>query len=137
MLSCWISITICQTPASPTIIEGSTLVANKKLKDAAALIKIGQINAEKVKYLQLQVDLLNERLAVKDSIIKTYVVKDTAMARVLETYKTEMAILQRQKDLAAATVKKQNKLYRRQKRKTVFVAIAAPAVTAAAFMFLK
>jgi len=62
---------------------------------------------------------------------------DTATQHIIETYKQDVANLQQQRDLAAATVKKQNKLYRRQKRKTVFVAIAGPAVTTALFLYLK
>jgi len=113
------------------------LVDNDKLRNAAKLIELGKIDREKVKLYEEQVQFLNERIAIKDSIIKAYVVKDTAGARIIETYKSEVANLLQQRDIAAAAMKQQNKLYRRQKRKTVFVAIAGPVVTAAAFIYLK
>ena len=118
-------------------MKPATLVDNDKLRNAAKLIELGKIDREKVKLYEEQVQFLNERIAIKDSIIKAYVVKDTAGARIIETYKSEVANLLQQRDIAAAAMKQQNKLYRRQKRKTVFVAIAGPVVTAAAFIYLK
>lgn len=112
-------------------------ITNDKLREAARQIEIGKLYAERAMYYRQLVDTLNARLAVLQYRINEMVVKDTATARVLQTYKDEVANLISQRDLAAATVKKQNKLYRRQKRKTVFIAIAGPAVTAAAFIYLR
>jgi len=117
--------------------EPATLVPNSKLRDAAKLIELGKIDRELVAAYKVQVDFLNQRIAVKDSLIKAYVVKDTAGARIIETYKAEVANLVEQRDIAMKEAKQQNKIMRRQKRKTVFVAVAGPVLTAAAFIYLK
>jgi len=115
----------------------SQSITNEKLREAARQIEIGKLWAERATYYRQLVDTLNARIAVLNYRINAMVIKDTAMDRVLQTYKDEVNNLIKQRDLAAVTVKKQNKLYRRQKRKTVFVAIAGPVVTAAAFIYLK
>ena len=98
---------------------------------------MGKIYAERATQYRILIDTLNARIAILNYRISEMTSKDTATAHVLQTYKDDVANLVQQRDLAAATVKKQNKLYRRQKRKTVFVAIAGPAVTAAVFLYLK
>lgn len=115
----------------------ATLVDNDKLRDAAKLIELGKIDREKVKLYEQQVQFLNERIALKDSIIRTYVLKDTTNARIVDTYKQEITNLQQQRNTLEKALAEQNKYYRRQKRKTVFTAIAGSGVTAAIILYLK
>lgn len=125
----------CQTAITTT--EPSTQVPNKWLRNAAKLIEIGKIDQERIKLYAEQITLLNRQIAIKDSIIKTHVAKDTTERRIFETYKQEVANLIEQRDIAAKAMVTQNKKFRRQKRKTVFVAIAGPVITATVFVYLK
>jgi len=137
MLSCSSILITCSNLYSQTTTEPGTTIPNSKLRAAAQLIEIGKINAEKLSYYKQLTDTLNRRIAKLQQQINVQTAADTATQHIIETYKQDVANLQQQRDLAAATVKKQNKLYRRQKRKTVFVAIAGPAVTTALFLYLK
>ncbi len=130
MLSCS-SILITYSPCQ------SQPITESKLREAARQIEIGKLWAERAQYYRQLVDTLNARVAVLQWRIAEMVQRDTAAAGLLQSYKAEVANLIQQRDLAAANVKKQNKFYRRQKRKTVFVAIAGPAVTSAAILYLK
>lgn len=121
----------------PTCQSQTTTVPNQKLRDAAKLIELGKIDRELVKAYKVQVEFLSQRIALKDSIIASYVLKDTTSNRILQTYKDESVNLKAQRDMAVKAMNQQNKLLRRQKRKTVFVAIAAPAITVAAFIYFK
>lgn len=132
---CTITSANCQIATTTT--EPTTQVPNKWLRNAAKLIEIGKIDQERIKLYAEQITLLNRSIAVKDSIIKTHVAKDTSEQRIINTYIAEVANLIEQRDIAAKAMVIQNKKYRRQKRKTVFVAIAGPVVTAAAFIYLK
>ena len=136
-LICSVILITCSPCRSQTTIKPSTLVENEKLREAIRQIEMGKIYAERATQYRILIDTLNARIAILNYRISEMTSKDTATAHVLQTYKDEVANLVQQRDLAAATVKKQNKLYRRQKRKTVFVAIAGPAVTAAVFLYLK
>lgn len=115
----------------------SQSITNDKLREAARQIEIGKLYAERAAYYRQLVDTLNARVAVLQWRISEMVSRDTASTRVLQTYKDEVANLIQQRDLAAANVKKQNKAFLRQKRKTLYVAIAGPVVTAAAILYLK
>jgi len=132
---CTITSANCQTAITTT--EPTTAVPNKWLRNAAKLIEIGKIDQERIKLYAEQITLLNRSIAIKDSIIKTHVAKDTTEKSIVETYKLEVANLMQQRDIAAKAMVTQNKKYRRQKRKTVFVAVAGPVLTAAAFIYLK
>lgn len=116
----------------------TTIIENEWLRNAAKLIEKGKVDAERVKLLTEKISLLNERIAIKDSIISNHTVKDTAQARVVETYKAELENLKSQRDIAVKEMKQQNKMLRRQKRKTVFVGLGTAGVAVAAyFLFIK
>ena len=132
MLTLLLTLTISQTCRSQT-----TTIPNQKLRDAAKLIELGKIDRELVKAYKVQVEFLNQRIAAKDSTIANYIAADTVGARILQSYKDEVENLKAQRDIAVKAMNQQNKRLRRHKRKTVFVAIAGPAVTAAAFIYLK
>lgn len=115
---------------SATYSQQTTNIENEWLRNAVKLIEKGKIDAQRVV-------LLNDRIAILESIIKAHSEKDTAVAKVIETYQDELINLTNQRDIAVKEMKAQNKKYRRQKRKTVFATIGAAGVTAAIFIFLK
>lgn len=122
---------------SQTTIESTVQVPKSVLEKTVKLLQVGEFNKEKVALLEEQTRLLKQQITIKDSIIRAFVVKDTIGARIVDTYKAEIKNLQDQLQLATVEVKKQNKYFRRQKRKTVFIAIAGPVVTAAAILYIK
>lgn len=122
---------------SQTTTEPTVSVPKSILEKTVKLLQVGEFNKEKAALLEEQTRLLKQQIAIKDSIIRAFFIKDTIGARIVDTYKAEIKNLQEQLQLATVEVKKQNKYYRRQKRKTVFIAIAGPAVTAAAILYIK
>lgn len=135
MLVC--SITLTKSSLSQTTTIDATLVPNSKLRDAAKLIEKGKICEQRVELLNEKILLLNQRITIKDSIISLHSEKDTAQLRIVESYKSEIANLIIQRDLAAKEMKHQNKLLRRQKRKTVFAIAGTAGLGIAAFILLK
>ena len=116
----------------------TTIIENEWLRNAAKLIEKGKVDAERVKLLQEKVSLLDQRIAIKDSMIMQHSLKDTLQAWVVETYRSEVENLKVQRDLAVKEMKQQNKMLRRQKRKTVFVGLGTAGVAVAAyFLFIK
>lgn len=114
----------------------TTTIDNAWLRNAAKLIEKGKVDAERVKLLSEKIDLLNQRISIKDSIIAVHTVKDTIQVAIINTYKAEKDNLLQQRDIAVAEMKKQNKQYRRQKRKTLFAGVGSAAVTAAVFLII-
>lgn len=115
----------------------ATLVPNAKLRDAAKLIEKGKIDAERVVLLNEKIDFLNQRIALKDSIINSHVIKDSAQIKEVDTYKAELKNLIEQRDIAVKEMKHQNKLLKRQKRLTIFAGLGGIAITTALFLFIK
>lgn len=128
-----ISVT-CQS--SPTTNTDATLIPNTWLKNAAKLIEKGRLDAERVALLRQINDTLNSRINGLFSVIKLMSEKDTAQARIMESYRAEIKNLEEQKKLLNDEMKRQNKLYRRQKFKTIFAGVAGAGVTAALFIFV-
>lgn len=122
---------------SQTTTEPTVSVPKSVLEKTVKLLQVGEFNKEKVALLEEQTRLLKQQITIKDSIIRAFIVKDTIGARIVDTYKAEIKNLQDQLQLATVEVKKQNKYFRRQKRKTVFIAIAGTVVTAAAILYIK
>jgi len=135
MLVCLIILT--KSSHSQTTITDATLVPNAKLRDAAKLIEKGKICEQRVELLNEKIGFLNQRIAIKDSIIALHGEKDTAQLRIVETYKAEVTNLVEQRDLAVKEMKHQNKLLKRQKRKTVIGIFGTAGLGIAAFIFLK
>lgn len=131
---CLIISISCQ---SQTTIDPVIQVPQSTLQKTVKLLEIGEFNKQKVALLEEQVSLLKEQIAIKDNIIKTFIAKDTTGQHIINTHLAEKLNLEQQLSLAIKEASKQNKIMRRQKRKTVFVAIAGPVVTAAAFIYLK
>ena len=129
---------ICSSILTSSLYSQTTIIENSKLRDAAKLIEKGKIDAERVKLLNEKIAFLNQRIALKDSVIASYDIKDAAQAAIVETYKLEVKNLTEQRNLAAKEMKHQNKLLKRQKRKTVFAVVGTTGVlTAAYFLLLK
>lgn len=122
---------------SQTTIEPFVKVPESTLRKTIKNLELCEVVKEKNGLLETQVALLKKQIAIKDSIYKAYVIKDTAQAHIAATYKAEIDNMQQQLKLCTAQANKQNKYYRRQKKKTVFVAIAGPVVTAATILYLK
>lgn len=120
----------CVSISAISQTKPTTIIENDWLRNAVKLIEKGKIDAERVV-------ILNQRIAILDGIIKAHTEKDTAVARVIETYQDELVNLTEQRDMAVKEMKAQNKKFRRQKRKTVFATIGAAGVTAAVFLFIK
>ena len=135
MLVCLITSTKLSHSQTTTI--DATLVPNAKLRDAAKLIEKGKICEQRVELLNERIAFLNQRIAIKDSIINLHGEKDTAQVRIVETYKAEVANLIEQRDLAKKEMLHQNKLLKRQKRKTVIGILGTAGLGVAAFIFLK
>lgn len=135
MLVCLTTLTTL-SHSQPTTID-ATLVPNAKLRDAAKLIEKGKICEQRVELLNEKISFLNQRISIKDSIISIHGQKDTAQARIVETYKSEVANLIEQRDLATKEMKHQNKLLKRQKRKTTIAIIGTAGLGIAAYLFLK
>lgn len=122
---------------SQTTTIDATLVPNAKLRDAAKLIEKGKICEQRVDLLNEKIVFLNQRIAIKDSIITLHGEKDTAQLRIVETYKAEVSNLIEQRDIAKKEMLHQNKLLKRQKRKTVIGILGTAGLGIAAFIFLK
>lgn len=135
MLVCLITSTKLSHSQTTTI--DATLVPNNKLRDAAKLIEKGKICEQRVELLNEKIAFLNQRIAIKDSIISIHGQKDTAQNKIQETYIAEVKNLTEQRDLAAKEMSHQNKLLKRQKRKTTFAIVGTAALGVAAFVFLK
>jgi len=135
MLVCLITSTNLSHSQTTTI--DATLVPNAKLRDAAKLLEKGKICEQRVELLNEKITFLNQRIAIKDSIIYIHGEKDTAQLRIVETYKAEVTNLIGQRDLAVKEMKHQNKLLKRQKRKTVIGILGTAGLGVAAFIFLK
>lgn len=128
-MSCGSISATCQS--SPT-----TIIENEWLKNAAKLIEKGKIDAARVVLLNEKIDLLNQRIAFKDSIITISGEKDSARLQIINTYKEELANLTSQRDIAVNEMKAQNKKFKRQKRKTVFAVVGTAAVATAVYLFI-
>ena len=107
--------------------DSSTSILNRDLKKGADWIEQGKMTEQLIQETNKIVDSLNERIAVKESIIDEYEIRDTAHQAIIETYRKEVDNLVKQRDIATEAAKKLDKLLRRQKRKTI-VAIVATAV---------
>lgn len=135
MLSCCSISGICQNfPITTT--EPSTLVPDSWLQNALKWIEKGKVDAELIKLMNEKIDLLTYRISLKDSLINICGQKDETNEKIKATYQSELKNLLEQRDLAVAEMKKQNKQYRRQKRKTLFVGIGGVVATSAVFIFL-
>lgn len=132
ILSCLIISVRCQnTPITTT--EKTELIRN-----AARWIEKGKMDAERIVFLKQINDTLNSRITGLLAVLKLISERDTAQVRIIESYRREIDILKSQKENLEKEMKHQNKLYRRQKLITAFVAVGTAGVAVGAyFIFLK
>lgn len=115
--------------------DSSTSILNRDLKKGAYWIEQGKMTEQLLQETNKIVDSLNERIAVKESIIDEYEIRDTDHQAIIETYRKEVDNLVKQRDIAIEAAKKLDKLLRRQKKKTI-VAIVATAVAVGGIFIL-
>lgn len=115
----------------------TTIIENEWLRNAAKLIEKGKLDAERVVFYKQITDTLNSRISGLLAVIELISERDTAQLRVILQLQKEIQNLLSQKETIEKEMKHQNKLYRRQKLKTVFVTVGAAGVTAAAFIIFK
>lgn len=128
---------ICLTTSTNYLHSQTTTIENSKLRDAAKLIEKGKICEERVALLNERINFLQQRISIKDSIISIHGQKDTAQNKIQETYIAEIKNLTDQKELLSKEMINQNKLLKRQKRKTTFAIVGTAALGVAAYIFLK
>lgn len=134
VLSCWTISATCQS--SPATNTDVTPVPNAWLRNAAKAIEKGKMDAARAELYKQMTDTLNSRINGLLAIIKLMSEKDTAQLHIMESYRAEIANLEGQKEVLAKEMKRQNKLYRRQKLKTVFAGVGAAGITAAVFILI-
>ena len=85
---------------SQTTTEPTVSVPKSILEKTVKLLQVGEFNKEKAALLEEQTRLLKQQIAIKDSIIRAFFIKDTIGARIVDTYKAEIKNLQEQLQLA-------------------------------------
>ena len=107
--------------------------AKKVLADA----KQKPVLLERIALLTDDIRLLNARIAVKDSLINTYVAKDGNNQAIIKALEDQKGIMEEQRKLFEDQVKGYEKLLRREKRKRFWTAVGGTMTTAAAlYLFI-
>lgn len=107
--------------------------AKKVLADA----KAKPVLQERIVLLTDDIRLLNQRIAVKDSIIATYTTKDGNNQAIIKALEDQKGIMEEQRKLFEDQVKGYEKLLRREKRKRFWTAVGGTITTGAAlYLFI-
>jgi len=107
--------------------------AKKVLADA----KQKPVLLERVQLLTDDIRLLNQRIAVKDSLISTYVAKDGNSQAIIKALEDQKATMQEQRKLFEDQLAGYEKLLRREKRKRFWTAVGGTVTTGAAlYLFI-
>ncbi len=107
--------------------------AKKVLADA----KAKPVLQERIVLLTDDIRLLNQRIAVKDSIIASYTAKDGNNQSIIKALEDQKAIMQEQRKLFEDQLAGYEKLLRKYKRKQRWTAIGGTITTAAAlYLFI-
>lgn len=107
--------------------------AKKVLADA----KQKPVLLERIALLTDDIRLLNQRIAVKDSLITVYVARDGNNQAIIKALEDQKGIMQEQRKLFEDQVKGYEKLLRREKRKRFWTAAGGTITTAAAlYLFI-
>ncbi len=126
-MSCVTTTVICQN---------ITTIPDSDLQNGAKWIEQGKIDAQLVKLLTQKTDSLNKRIDLLQGIIKDYKDKDEINTKIAGTYEEELKNTREQLDIAMTTMKKLDRKLRRQRLKTLFVAVGSAAATAAVFIYI-
>jgi hypothetical protein len=107
--------------------------AKKVLSDA----KQKPILLERIALLNSDVVLLNQRIAVKDSIIAAYQAKDGNYTAIIKALEDQKALMQEEKKLYQDQVATMEKMLRKERRKRFWTAAGGVISTGAmAYLFL-
>lgn len=104
--------------------DSVTCLPNYQLRLAALNIERGKLYAAERDACRDSLKLTLKRISIKDSIISEYKNKDITYSNLINSLKEEIAIVDRQKSLVEDLYKKEKKLIRKQKLKTIFFTAA-------------
>ncbi|MGQ0739569.1 MAG: hypothetical protein ACT4OJ_10950 [Bacteroidota bacterium] len=128
------------------ILTGSSFAAHTQTIDTICLpvaqakkvlADAGQkpVLQERIQLLTDDIRLLNQRIAVKDSLIAAYAAKDGNSEAIIRTMEEQKALLIQERDLHKEQVVQMEKLIRKEKRKRFWTA-AGGALSTAAGLYL-
>jgi hypothetical protein len=95
------------------------------------------IAAQQKAVLEEQVEILNQRIQGKESIIRALHGKDSINQALSVSYQKELQIMREQRGIFETELKAVNKQLKRERRKTRLVALAGIITTAAGIFFIK
>lgn len=107
---------------SPTRND-SSVISNKDLRKAALLIEQGKRCLSEVKLMQRESDLLNERIALKDSTISSLELSRVYLQQQINNYKLITGTYQREVEIKDQLIKQATNKFKKQRRKTFFVGL--------------
>lgn len=129
----WISNSFAGSSQTTDTICLPVADAKKVLADA----KAKPVLQERIVLLTDDIRLLNQRIAVKDSIIATYTTKDGNNQAIIKALEDQKAIMQEQRKLFEDQLAGYEKLLKKYKRKQRWTAIGGTLTTAAAmYLFI-
>lgn len=133
LLMLWISNSFAGSSQTTDTICLPVADAKKVLADA----KAKPVLQERIVLLTDDIRLLNQRIAVKDSIIATYTTKDGNNQAIIKALEDQKAIMQEQRKLFEDQLAGYEKLLKKYKRKQRWTAIGGTLTTAAAmYLFI-
>ena len=127
------------TGKSQTIpTDTDTICINvKKFKNILSDAEQKPVLLERIALLTDDIRLLNQRIAVKDSLITVYVARDGNNQAIIKALEDQKGIMEEQRKLFEDQVKGYEKLLRREKRKRFWTAVGGTVTTGAAlYLFI-
>jgi hypothetical protein len=110
-------------------LKDSTCLPNSQIKVLLKVIKEGEYTTAQLDFVKRENDLLNKRIAVKDTVIAAYENKSALLQSIINNKQLETDNLLQQKDELQKGIKGLEKSLRRQKVKTVFVGALGSALS--------
>lgn len=116
----------------------STTIPNSQLRAALKLVEQGKHCAEVLALTQKQIELLNAKIDIKDSIIATVYARLAIAADVKQTYINDIKIYEVENKSLNSQIAQLQKSVKKQKRKTTFSRITTLGLAAVAgYIILK
>jgi hypothetical protein len=113
----------------------STCLPNSQLKLALKKIEEGKLAIAELKLEQSENELLNKRIAIKDSIIAAHLNRHSYSERIIDSYKRSEASYEEQLKISGREIARLQKDLKRQKRKTFFAKVTGLVATAGTIYF--